>query len=88
VIIPDDKRRSRRKSGRSAVRKYRRVTEFSEGGNSAPEWHEFTCGTCKEGYSAFATKRELANPFVRLCMFCEVVALKVFKKESIGSYEA
>jgi hypothetical protein len=87
VIIPNEKRRSRRKSDRSLVRKLRQVTEFPDEGN-APEWHEFRCETCKEEYSAFVTKQELVNPFIRLCMFCEAVALKVLKKASIDSYDA
>ena len=65
-----------------------RVTKSSDEGSIAPEWHELTCETCKEEYSAFVRKRELVNPFVRLCVCCEAIALKVLKKESIDSYDA
>jgi hypothetical protein len=88
VIVPNEKRRSRRKSGRSPLRKPRQITEFPDEGNIAFEWHEFRCETCREEYSAFVTKRELANPFVRLCVCCEAIALKVVKKASIDSYDS
>jgi hypothetical protein len=53
-----------------------------------PSWREFRCEICKEEYSAFVTERELTNPFVRLCVRCEVTAVEVLKRSRIESYEA
>ena len=54
----------------------------------SPEWRESKCETCDEEYSAFVTTRELANPFVRLCVFCEFTALKALKRVKVDSYDA
>jgi hypothetical protein len=54
----------------------------------APSWRDFRCEICKEEYSAFVTERELTNPFVRLCVRCEVTAVEVSKGSKIESYEA
>jgi hypothetical protein len=53
-----------------------------------PSWREFRCEICKEEYSAFVTEPELTNPFVRLCIRCEVTAVEALKNSKIESYEA
>ena len=53
-----------------------------------PSWREFRCEICKEEYSALVTERELTNPFVRLCMRCEAMAVEVLKGSTVESYEA